>query len=179
MVSAPAGAVAWVTHKNFVSGGVAVEHRAARHLRHGGDGHAVRRLAPSRRSCRRPPPDEDPHKAVLLASTIRPQSEPRPPHLHREWTTSTAETTAARPTDDRPSGSTQLCVISFDRVLCMIGVHIILIIGHSTAARSGPLVPIGLQSNGRLCARAIVCKSQSTLQGWPASGHALAGWPRA
>ena len=60
-------------------------------------------------------------------------------------------------------------------VLCMIGVHII---GQTTAATSGPLVPIGLTKIARLCARAIVCKSQSTLQGRRASGHALAGWPR-
>ena len=62
--------------------------------------------------------------------------------------------------------------IYFDRVLCMIGVHII---EHSTAATRGPKVPISRTKIVRLCARAIVCESESTLQGWPASGHALAG----
>ncbi len=68
-------------------------------------------------------------------------------------------------------------VVSFDRVLCMIGVHIIT---HSTVATRRPNVPISGTKNVFLCARAIVVlyKSQSTLQGWPASGHALAGWPR-
>ena len=54
----------------------------------------------------------------------------------------------------------------------MIGVHII---EHLTVGTCGPRGRTSRTKNARLCARAIVRKSQSTLQGWPSSGHALAG----